>query len=586
VDVTILRGSVAVACLILAGHSVPAHDPPPPGSDTFTVRVLHMNDVYEITPLNRGAIGGMARVAALKKDLARHPGPLFTVHAGDFISPSALGTAKVDGKPLAGRQMVAVMKAVGMDAIIFGNHEFDYDETTFLARLDELRNINDLPAGAAENARRRALFATNVSQPDNTPFPDVPRNLVWEVKDDAGTAYRIGLIGLTIKSKPKGKGYAVFADPIETAGRQIDEWKKAGDKFDAVIALTHQSVDDDEKLARSGLPIDLILGGHEHENAVRRPVPPAGGSDRPLPPILKADANVRTVYLHHLAFDRKTRRLLHIDSNLLAITDAIPEDPAVAAVVKKWVDEAYRGFRADGFEPDEELTVLKEPLDGREANVRTGPTNLTNLIGDAMLAPLSDVPPTSRLAVYNSGSIRIDDQLLPGPVTGYDVLRVLPFPGSVWAAELKGDVVQRILDHQANHRGTGEFLQTRNVTREVGAGGRWLVGGAPLDTAKTYTVAINDYLRDGRETGFEFLKDAPKTTGDKSLGDWRKLVAAYLRGAKSDGAKLTPAPVEEPAQPEPRRWSVEPWQAVAVLVAVVLLTVLLTLRCARPKVSS
>jgi 5'-nucleotidase len=273
-----------------------------------------MNDTYEITPLNRGTVGGMARVATLKKRLAEeYGGRLLTVHAGDFVSPSAIGTAVVNGKPLAGQQMVDVLRAVGIDYIIFGNHEFDPDETTFNARLAELIQLRDLPdfgpgldpaAVRAANDRRRALFSTNVLGKDGKPLPRVPPNRVWEPTDERGTRIaRIGFVGLTIKtlkSKPADQ-YVTFVEPVDAARAQLAEWQKAGEKFDAVVALTHQSLDADEELVRAGLPIDLILGGHEHVNAHRRPVPGKPGGP-PVPPIYRADANVRTVYLHKLFF--------------------------------------------------------------------------------------------------------------------------------------------------------------------------------------------------------------------------------------------------------------------------------------------
>ena len=54
---------------------------------------------------------------------------------GDYLSSSALGTTIVDGQRLAGRQMVDVLNATGIDWATFGNHEFDVTEAQFRARL-------------------------------------------------------------------------------------------------------------------------------------------------------------------------------------------------------------------------------------------------------------------------------------------------------------------------------------------------------------------------------------------------------------------------------------------------------------------
>ena len=66
-----------------------------------TVTILHFNDVYEITPVEAGKAGGLARVARFRAELkAQHP-ELITTLGGDYVSPSALGTARIDGEPLA-----------------------------------------------------------------------------------------------------------------------------------------------------------------------------------------------------------------------------------------------------------------------------------------------------------------------------------------------------------------------------------------------------------------------------------------------------------------------------------------------------
>jgi 5'-nucleotidase len=526
------------------------------GPETVTLVLLHLNDVYEISPLKRGTVGGLARVAALRKQLAREHPYLLTLHAGDFLSPSAIGNAVVDGKRLAGEQMVAVLKAVGIDYIIFGNHEFDPSLKEFEARLDELRRLREIPelkdfpdqaAVRAFNERRRALFSTNVSDLQGRPFPGVPRQRIWEGLDPKTreVRLRVGLIGLTLDTtKPVGN-YATFEKPVDAARRQLEEWKKAGEKLDLVIALTHQSLDDDERLARSVPGIDIIVGGHEHENTQRILRSPGPGQ-QPLPPIFRADANARTVFVHELVYNTRLRRLERIDSKLKLITDAMPEDPEVALVVKHWVDLAYRAFRADGLDPDEELTVLPEDLDGREEMVRNGRTGLTDLVGDAMLAALPEAMVEGRLAAYNAGAIRIDDVLLAGPVTTYDVLRILPFLGDLVDARLKGDVVKRLLDRKDAGAGTGAYLQTRNATRK---GDTWLIGSKELELGGTYQVAINDYLLSGREKGLEFLKEIKPGPGGGKIGDWRRLVCDYLRKLKTGrhvgGTPAAPGPGQE-----------------------------------------
>ena len=101
------------------------------------VTILHFNDVYEIEPVEGGHFGGLSRVATVLKQLKRTHAPVLSVLAGDYLSPSAIGTAVVDGQPLGGRQMVDVLNATGLDWATFGNHEFDVSQAGFLARNEQ-----------------------------------------------------------------------------------------------------------------------------------------------------------------------------------------------------------------------------------------------------------------------------------------------------------------------------------------------------------------------------------------------------------------------------------------------------------------
>ena len=84
-----------------------------------------------------GKWGGLARVATLLERLKAEQPNTYSFLAGDFYSPSAIGTARVEGERLAGKQMVAVLNAMGLDYVTFGNHEFDVKREQFYQRLRE-----------------------------------------------------------------------------------------------------------------------------------------------------------------------------------------------------------------------------------------------------------------------------------------------------------------------------------------------------------------------------------------------------------------------------------------------------------------
>ncbi|RME36456.1 MAG: hypothetical protein D6794_08475, partial [Deltaproteobacteria bacterium] len=105
-------------------YEVEAHRDLPPATDDGRIafQILQINDVYEIAPLPGDNLGGMARLKTLFDSLYNeNPNTLFVV-AGDFLSPSLLGSLKVDGERIAGRQMVEVMNHAGVDVVAFGNH--------------------------------------------------------------------------------------------------------------------------------------------------------------------------------------------------------------------------------------------------------------------------------------------------------------------------------------------------------------------------------------------------------------------------------------------------------------------------------
>lgn len=440
-------------------------------AESVEITLLQLNDVYEIGAVEGGKRGGLARVATLRKKLLKQNPHTFVVHAGDMLSPSAMGTAKVEGERLAGRQMVAVLNLLGLDFATFGNHEFDLKEQAFLDRLEE----SDFQ-----------WISANVTDRNGKAFPGSLSHVVVPVPVPGGEEVRLGIIGVTLEFL--GADYLQISDPLAAVRAEA---KALRSQVDVLVGLTHLTLDQDAALAESVPELDLILGGHEHENFhLRR------GSK--LTPILKADANARSVFIHKITIDR-TDGTVEILPRFLPITDAIPEDPAVAKEVARWTQSAFDGFRKGGFQPEEVVATSTTPLDGREASVRNRSTALTDLIAAAFLTEAKGAD----LGVYNSGSIRIDDVIPTGPVSQYDVIRILPFGGEVLSVKLRGSVLEKALNAGLDNQGTGGFLHTANLT---GARNGWKIGGEDLDENRDYLVGISDFLMTGREAGLEFLK--------------------------------------------------------------------------------
>jgi 5'-nucleotidase len=484
--------------------------------DRFAVTILQLNDIYELTPVSGGREGGLARVAAIRKELLVNDPRTITVLAGDLFSPSALGTAKVEGQRLAGRQIVDVMNTLGLDYITFGNHEFDLDEQNFLARLQE--------SGFT-------WISANVFDRDMESFPGVEPARVVTLRDTRGRELRLGLFGLTVAANQKD--YVRYTDPIDAAAAQVAALR---DKVDVLIALTHLPVALDIALAATVPGIDLILGGHEHENLQlwRGPA---------FVPICKADANARTVYVHRLSVDLKSGKI-GIDSELVRVTDQVAEDPETAAAVARWQEIGFRAFQGEGFVPERVVAQIPFYLDGLEASVRNRATSLTQLIGEAYF----EAVPGADLSVYNSGSVRVDDTLPPGPLTEYDLIRILPFAGQVCEAIVPGGLLRQVLDKGEANRGTGGYLQTVGVSRDERQG--WLVNNSPLDDGRAYRLAVNDFLLSGREENLGFFSaNNPQVQAScQERSDIRLVLREYLArcfpAGKEDGP-AAPAVLEQ-----------------------------------------
>ena len=476
---------------------------------------IQLNDVYEIAPLENGKVGGMARVATLKKESLLKNQNTFLVLAGDFLSPSVFNSLKYEGNRIRGKQMVEAMNAAGMDMVVFGNHEFDITETELQSRINESafqwistntfhKMVNDISA-----------FIKYKTKGDEA----VPETWIMPVKDADGTEARIGFIGLTL---PFNKAtYVSYTDIFSSAQKAYDRLK---DSCDAVIAITHQLIDDDIKLAHLLPGLTLIMGGHEHERHYAK----IGNVY-----ITKADANARSAYIIDLSIDKKTKEQ-KIKTELIDVDEKIIPDSATHVVVKKWTEIAENNYASIGFDAHKQVMKTGEPLDGREAYIRTQSTNFTRLI----VAAMEKASPSADAVIINSGSIRVDD-ILQMPVTQYDIIRSLPFGGSVMEVDMKGSLLVKILDAGKKNMGIGGFLQYSPAVTYDSLKGAWLFKNVQVDAGKIYKVALTDFLMTGGEANLGFLtKDNPDivkvypvfTDMNDPRSDIRRAIISYMEG--------------------------------------------------------
>lgn len=440
---------------------------------------IQVNDVYEISPVTGGKEGGIARLATVKKEYQANNPNTFLVMAGDFVSPSVYNSMEYGGKKIKGAQMIDALNAAGTDLACFGNHEFDLKEEELQERINESGFVWVASNAFHKHGDTIEPFKRNSVRN----IPSFPETLIMTVQDKNGTKAKIGFIGITLTSNPAE--YVTYKDPLATA---IQCYNKIKDSVDAVVAITHQALEDDIKLATQLPKLALIMGGHEHGMEFEK----IGKVY-----ITKAHANARSAYVIKMEINKKNKKV-EVEPVLKRLDQSVAIDSSTNFIVQKWAKIAAESYGTLGFNANRIVIEQGDVLDGRETETRTGATNLTRMIGSAMAYTCD----SADVAIFNSGSIRLDDVLVP-PVSEYDIIRTLPFGGGIREVEMRGSLLIRILDAGRRNRGSGGYLQTMPTMYD--AGSSFLLNNSPIGSQKVYRVALTDYLLSGREANLSFL---------------------------------------------------------------------------------
>jgi 5'-nucleotidase/UDP-sugar diphosphatase len=461
---------------------------PPAPAPTNPMRFLSINDVYVADTLADGS-GGLARVATMRARVQAE-GPTLFVLAGDFLSPSLLS------KYYQGRQMIDALNAAKLDYATFGNHEFELPRDTLVNRI-HISNFKWLSA--------------NCREANGDAFPGV---FAW---DTVRLAHRkVGILGLTLQGDYSA--YVKCSDPDSAARFVIDTLIQQGADF--VVALTHQTVEADRALLNREGRLDMILGGHEHEHMT---VPISNRY------ILKADANSRTAQFATVWGSKGQWREAVA---LLAVSPNISLDTAVARIAAGWADSLRQRLG-----PERVLGSIAAPLDARDVAQRRQESPLGDLIADAIRAGTK-----TDAALLNSGAIRIDDILYPGPFTNYELESLFLFADEtrVLTVPLSGARVRELLERSVSDGviGKGGFLQISglsfaydperpSMSRIVGEVVR--PDGELIGPSASLRVALPTYLACKHGDGY----DVPEATaacgaGVETAPRAVDLVAAYV----------------------------------------------------------
>ncbi len=431
----------------------------------FATSDIHGNLIPYTPAGSKVAIGSLARMAKIVNDFRARYGEVALIDCGD--APYNTNIANL----FEGLSTVTVMNVMGYDATAMGNHDFDYSF-----------KILERNASVANYA-----FLSNNTVLKNGTIPDFLQPYVILTLNGV----KLGVTGFTDDTSKLYTHWSNTVDidflpDLDTARKTVAELDP---KTDVIIALSHLHDKNPQAARIDG--IDLTIGG---------------GNDLAGPPTLFGDKYMvnpgkHAEALNQINLNLISNKVVGINVSQIFISQNLPEDPGVAAVVKsyqKYMDAKYK----------EQVGSTGVDLDGERGTVRMKESNLANEIADSQRAFLD-----ADIAFQNGGGVRAS--IKTGPITVGDIIAVLPFDNKLMKVEVDGKTVREALENGVKPypSAAGQFLQVSGLRYTFDpakpAGSRivdvTMDNGSPLDPAKKYTVVINDFMAGGGD-GYSMLK--------------------------------------------------------------------------------
>lgn len=484
-----------LSLVMLLALAVPAGAVSPEEDLKGHLILLHTNDVH-------GAVDQYAAVAGLKKAYEAAGADVLLVDAGDFIQ----------GDPAVslsqGATAVELMALAGYDAAAAGNHEFDYG----YANLQTLVRQAGFP-----------ILAANAFQADGTPALEDQLILTTD------SGIRVGLFGLATpetatKAHPDKLQGVTFLDDqalFACAQAQVDALEQAGCTY--ILCLGHLGIDPasagrrSTDLLQAVTGIDVFVDGHSH-TTLEDVLTVTNGTGKVGDTVLTSTGTkLASVGVVDIAPDGTITA-----ANQATDTLTVTPDPAVAARVA----EIQAAIDADYGQVFARTEVA---LDGEKSSVRTGETNLGDLIADAMLWQAGQTDKEVDAAITNGGGIRAS--IPAGEITKRDINTVLPFGNTLYVVTVTGAELLEALEAATGYapETAGAFPQVAGLQFTVNTGVPFAteetypnstygkpaanhrvliqtVGGEAFDPAQTYTIVTNDFLGAGGDAYHAFGK--------------------------------------------------------------------------------
>ena len=498
--------------------------------------ILFTNDVHCAVDDNIGYAG----VAEYRNRLAED-NYVILADAGDFSQGAPIGTLS------KGLYLVDIMKEIGYDFCVPGNHEFDYNMANFLQNCLELNNMiyscnfidlrnnkSVLPSYKMFSLGNKKVALVGATTPESftksTPvyFQDDQGKYIYTLSEDNNGKKLYSAIQKSVNAARKeGADYVILVGHLGIDGT-TDRWKST-----TVIANT--------------TGIDAVIDGHSHEvytdmvkNKKGREIilTQTGTKLKNIGKLtISKDGNLSVEMIDHV---------VPIDGSPIE-TDRGQKIHAKDAKIDNYIKNIqakYKDSIKEVVVPGNKVALTINYPYTEDRAVRKAETNLGDLCADAYRTVMG-----ADIGFMNGGGIRKSINL--GNVTYEDCLTVMPFNNLATLVKCKGQVIKDALEMGAHMlpEENGGFIQVSGLTYTIDAtipssvtldeknnfvsvDGEYRVrdikvGGVDLDLNKDYTVACHDYMLMNGGDGFVMFKGT-EVLKDRVMPDVDALVE-YLK---------------------------------------------------------
>ncbi|MFC9034439.1 bifunctional metallophosphatase/5'-nucleotidase [Streptomyces arboris] len=527
----------------------------PPAGSAGNVNKTHADGTVEAIPA-----GGVEYLATSLRTARKGNPYSVTAAGGDMVGASPLLSGLFHDEPT-----IEALNKLKLDVSAVGNHEFD-EGATELARL---QNGGCHPVeGCYEKGKKFKgadfpYLAANVTK-EKTGKPLLKPYTVWKKN-----GVKIGFIGVTLEGTPdivtaNGVKGLKFHDEVKTINKYAKELDRKGVK--SIVALIHEggapastsyNYDCDSPGAGDGISgpivdiakgitpkVDALVTGHTHQAYVCTVPDPAG-----KPRMVTSAASFGKLYTDTtLTYDLRTKDIVRtsVKSANHVVTRDQPKAADMTSLIERWNKLAAPiANRPQGW--------ISADINGRGSTAPEKP--LGNVIADAQLEGLAPADKGgAEVAFMNPGGIRADlvykasGSEGDGVVTYGEAFTVQPFTNMMNVVDLTGAQLVAALQQQVSgpNEAAPKILQvskgltyTLDLTKTGAARvvtDSIKLNGAAIDPARTYRVAMNEFLAGGGD-GFPALgQGTNKLVGASDLD----LFNAYLAAHSTAAAPLAP----------------------------------------------